>query len=272
MTLSKPDNFDADNQPLHTHQQETPDRPGVTQSVDLPENEFFGLLETSVPLEAPIVRYVVVQDGVQGTASEVAPAVIAPTVSAASLTAQSPSVASAVAEPERPTQQTSIERPHSNQQNLDRSNASLTNEVVVPLLDERLVIDRQRRKVGEVVIRKEIETQIVEVPIHREKLIVEQVSPEYQQIAVVELGPVEVNNHKDYNFANTGGDNRAMQSSMVSGEFNSPDEAIQFLTAIAGESRSGTQKIQIKVVLEDAALQATYQRWLAQHSTEPRLR
>jgi hypothetical protein len=268
MTLSKPDNFDADNQPLHTRQQETTDRAGVPQSVGLPENEL-GLLETSVPLEAPIVRYAVVQDVVQGTASQDTALEAVPAVSAASPTAQSLSVAPVAAE--RPIQQASIEQPDIKQQNFERSSPSLTNEVVIPLLDERLVIDRQRRKVGEVVIRKEIETQVVEVPIHREKLIVEQVSPEYQQIAVVELGPVEVDNHKNYSFANAD-DSYATQSSTVSGEFNSPDEAIQFLTAIAAESHSGTRKVQVKVVLEDAALQATYQRWLAQHSTEPRFR
>jgi stress response protein YsnF len=55
-------------------------------------------------------------------------------------------------------------------------------EEVIPLLEERLMVNLTRRKTGEVVVRKEIETHILQmqVPIRREKLIVEQVSPEYK--------------------------------------------------------------------------------------------
>ncbi|MCY7336319.1 MAG: DUF2382 domain-containing protein, partial [Chamaesiphon sp.] len=60
-------------------------------------------------------------------------------------------------------------------------------EEVFSLLEERLIVNLSRRKLGEIVIRKEIETQIlqVEVPVQREKLIVEQVSPEYQLLAQI---------------------------------------------------------------------------------------
>jgi Domain of unknown function (DUF2382) len=61
-------------------------------------------------------------------------------------------------------------------------------EEVIPLLAERVVVDRHKRKVGEVVVRKVIETEIIEVVVRREKLIVEQVSPNYQKLAVIDLG------------------------------------------------------------------------------------
>ena len=63
-------------------------------------------------------------------------------------------------------------------------------EEVFSLLEERLIVNLSRREIGEIVIRKEIETQIlqVEVPVQREKLIVEQVSPEYQLLAQIDLG------------------------------------------------------------------------------------
>jgi Domain of unknown function (DUF2382) len=61
-------------------------------------------------------------------------------------------------------------------------------EEVIPLLAERLVVDRHKRKVGEVVVRKVIKTEVVEVVVRREKLIVEQVSPSYEELAVIDLG------------------------------------------------------------------------------------
>ena len=65
---------------------------------------------------------------------------------------------------------------------------------IIRLLGERVVIDRNKRKVGEVVVRKEIgiRTIQVEIPVRYEKLIVEQVSPEYKQLAEIDLGQEEV--------------------------------------------------------------------------------
>lgn len=61
----------------------------------------------------------------------------------------------------------------------------------IRLLEERLVVDVHKRKIGEVVVRKEVETRIVRVPVRREILIVEQISPEFKQLAVVDLGQIE---------------------------------------------------------------------------------
>jgi hypothetical protein len=60
-------------------------------------------------------------------------------------------------------------------------------EETIPLLEERLIVNRERQKRGEVVVRKEIETEIVEVPVQREKLIVEEVGPTPKQLAEIDL-------------------------------------------------------------------------------------
>jgi stress response protein YsnF len=65
--------------------------------------------------------------------------------------------------------------------------SEVAQEEVIPLLEERLIVDQKKRKVGEVVVRKEIETEIIEVPVQREKLIVEQVGPEPKQLAEIDL-------------------------------------------------------------------------------------
>jgi stress response protein YsnF len=70
--------------------------------------------------------------------------------------------------------------------------AKTLEEVIVPLLAERVIVDRHKRKSGEVVIRKVIETEVIEVVVRREKLIVEQISPEYKELAVIDLGKTSV--------------------------------------------------------------------------------
>jgi len=135
----------------------------------------------------------------------------------------------------------------------------------VRLHEERLVVDRnQRRKVGEVIVRKEIETHMIEVPVRREKLIVEQVSPVYEQLAVVDIQSDQTDSHAiadQHRAAHT-----PDQPSVV-GEFTSAESASRFLDAIAHHPNAKPEKIQIKIVLQDATEQATYQQWLERYLT-----
>lgn len=273
MTLLRPDDFDAEKLPIHDLEQ------GVDGSAKLSESahhqpgsvEFSRPMESSDPQEAPkdsrrnriptkqsrfrriqnwigtllnseisMVRYITVPNpptSVQAT-DERSP-------ERPRLERRSPSSSQPVSQPITPA-----------------TLANKTYEVVIPLLDERVVVARLRRKVGEIVIRKEVETHMVEVPIRREKLIIEQVSPEYLQIAVVELGQAQVTEFDTQEAV------EVTPSPTVSGEFASANAAIHFLEAIGSESDSGLQKVQLRVVLEDAVLQKTYQRWLDQYSTD----
>jgi hypothetical protein len=65
--------------------------------------------------------------------------------------------------------------------------AEVAQEEVIQLREERLVVDRAKQKVGEVIVRKEIETEYIQVPVQREKLIVEQVGAEPKQLAEIDL-------------------------------------------------------------------------------------
>jgi len=136
-------------------------------------------------------------------------------------------------------------------------------EEAIRLLEERLVIDRSRHKIGEVIVRKAIETQIVEVPVRREKLIVEQVSPEHRQLAEIDLSQGDLTAVELANamYADS-------QQSVVRGEFTSPSAASQFLDAIAKTHRHGCEKIQIEIVLSDPKLKETYADWLTHYSTQ----
>jgi len=88
---------------------------------------------------------------------------------------------------------------HNTQEKPDNDSALLSDDTpkvvsqdVIRLLGERLVVDRSKHKVGEVIVRKEIETRIIQVPVRYEKLIVEQVSPEHKQLVEIDLGQAEV--------------------------------------------------------------------------------
>jgi len=59
-------------------------------------------------------------------------------------------------------------------------------EEIIRLLGERLLLTVASVKL-EVIVRKEIETRMIQVPVRRE-VIVEQVSPERKQLAEINLG------------------------------------------------------------------------------------
>ncbi len=135
----------------------------------------------------------------------------------------------------------------------------------IRLLKERLIVDRKKIKVGEVIVRKEIETQTVQVPVRREKLVIEQISPEHKQLATFAVGQsaidgVEIAGHSS----------SALQPT-VSGEFASAKAASQFLDAIANRPEPGYQRIRIEIVLDNADLQENYQQWLDHYSASNRI-
>jgi Domain of unknown function (DUF2382) len=145
-----------------------------------------------------------------------------------------------------------------NEESLD-TNDIQKNELIPPisLLEERLVVRLDRHKVGEVIIRKEIETQIIEVPIRREKLIVEQIAPEYKQIAIIDLGTnsaslVKINEEASSKYSEP----------IVKGEFESVRLASQFLEAIAQLPDVGSTSIKIEIKAEDSLMQKNYQELL----------
>lgn len=124
---------------------------------------------------------------------------------------------------------------------------------MIPLLEEQLVVNRGKQKVGEIVIRKEIETRVVEVPVRREKLIVEQVGKEPKQLAEIDLGKGTV----------TGVPDRVPTSSpimtTVKGEFVSPKAASDLLAAIALQEDHDCIKVRLELVLDNPKRQQMYQ-------------
>jgi len=138
-----------------------------------------------------------------------------------------------------------------NQEDLDT-----VDQEVIRLLEERLVINRSKRKVGEVIVRKEIETRMVQVPIQREKLIIEQVGDDPKVLAEIDLGEGQI----------TGIDLNEIKvessEPKVIAEFSSVQKASKILNAIASQPRHGCVKVRLEIVLENKELQETYQKWM----------
>lgn len=128
------------------------------------------------------------------------------------------------------------------------------------LLEERLVVDSVRQKVGEVIVRKVIETEMVQVPVRREKLIVEQVGPENKQLAEIDLSQGEISGIE---LAENASKELASWDSglTVSGSFSSPKIASLLLNAIALERNHGCQQVHISISVVDEEHRQKYQEW-----------
>jgi uncharacterized protein (TIGR02271 family) len=141
--------------------------------------------------------------------------------------------------------------------NSDLEQSDQTSEIVeedmIRLLEEKLVVNRSKQKVGEVVVRKEIETRVVEVPVRREKLIVEQVGEEPKQLAEIDLGKGKVTGVPD------SVETSPPTTTTVNGEFVSPKAASDLLAAIALQDNHGCVKVRVELVVDNPELQETYQ-------------
>ena len=140
--------------------------------------------------------------------------------------------------------------------NLDEA----TEEQIIRLLEERLVVKSSKRKVGEVIVRKEIETRMIQVPVRREKLIVEQISPEHKQLAEIDLGQEEISGI-DLSEVERLEVPHFGSGLMVSGEFSSPKTASLLLNAIALEQNHGCKQLRVIIAVEDESHQKKYQEW-----------
>lgn len=141
----------------------------------------------------------------------------------------------------------------------DEENLDIVDQEVIRLLEERLVINRSKRKVGEVIVRKEIETRMVQVPIQWEKLIVEQVGDDPKVLAEIDLSEGSI----------TGIDLTEIKSDRqeptVKAEFTSVQKASKILNSIASQPRHGCVKVRLELVLEDKQLEDTYQKWMTEN-------
>lgn len=141
---------------------------------------------------------------------------------------------------------------------------NVVQEETIRLLEERLAVGYQRQKVGEVIVRKEIETRMIQVPVRREKLIVEQVGDSPRRLAEIDLAQGEIEGLELLGSEVTSEPTITSGStvgSTVQGEVSSPRTAAWLLDAIAHHSNHGCKRIRIEIELDDPSRQETYQSW-----------
>jgi hypothetical protein len=149
--------------------------------------------------------------------------------------------------------------------------SEIEQEKIISLLEERLIIDHKKRKIGEVIVRKEIETRMIQVPVRREKLIIEQISPEHQQLVEIDLSQGEISGLELT--TNTEIAPISIDSGLtVSGEFSSPKIASLLLNAIALEHEQTSQRVQVRILVENESQKQKYQEWFDRCSQDKKVK
>ncbi len=145
-----------------------------------------------------------------------------------------------------------------------RTSARIAQEEKIQLLEERLVVNARKQKIGDVIMRKEIVTEMVQVPVRREKLIVEQVSPEHRKLVEIDLNQGDRSTIELIESLNASSN---LTSSQVGqpighgtngqGSLMSIQAASQLLAELA--NRPEYQGANVRIEFADPGLQADYQ-------------
>jgi hypothetical protein len=173
----------------------------------------------------------------------------------------------------------------------------------IQLLEERLVVHRKRHKIGEISVRKVVETDMISVPIRREKLVVERIG-EVDPLVEIGLGSTRVegsglgNNSEMAAGApelTTSGSLRTIRETVnflesvdqlsdhhckkvrvaislqqgsgleaTAHQFESPHTAIRVLSALEQVLLEQCNQVRLELLLKDEAMLHTYQTWFAQ--------
>lgn len=124
----------------------------------------------------------------------------------------------------------------------------------IQLVEERLVVNRKRVKVGEVVVRRVVETEIIEVPIQREKLIIERIGSGEPPVEV-SLGETRI---QGYDIGAQPAVAADTQDAIANGNFETIQDAIRFLSTAAERSDFNCEKVRVAIILNgDTGLKGT---------------
>jgi uncharacterized protein (TIGR02271 family) len=123
----------------------------------------------------------------------------------------------------------------------------------IPLLEEKIKINRRKQKTGEIVVRKEIETKTVQIPISREKLIIERIGKHPEQLAEVIIKEEKVNGF-EFGQIDTNENLHVTKS-----HFLTVTTAQKLLEALAHLSNTGDAKIRLEIVTNCSKEQIKHQ-------------
>lgn len=139
--------------------------------------------------------------------------------------------------------------PQSNpQSSTDSENIKLS------LLEEKLQVVRHKHKIGEVIVRKQVETRIAKIPLRREKLIIERIGKNPQQLTEVVISEEKINgfNYDELEPANS-------QLGTTKSKYVSIEQAQNILNEIEQISSTDKPKIRLEIINNNSDLQQQYQ-------------
>jgi hypothetical protein len=147
--------------------------------------------------------------------------------------------------------------------NQEPKKTGIKEEALISLLEEKLSVNRFKQKIGEIIVRKKIETRMVQVPVRWEKLIVEQVGSPSKQLAEINLGQGKITGIEFTKLLHAKDDGSV---DTVNAEFISPKAASDFLEAIATHQPHECSKVRIEIIVDDREKQITYQQMFDRYS------
>jgi hypothetical protein len=137
---------------------------------------------------------------------------------------------------------------------LDNDERDNSSEVIqISLLEEKLKVTRNKQKVGEIVVRKQVETKLIQIPIRREKLIIERVGKNPEHLSEVITNQEKVNGFEYNELENT---NRLH---VVKSAYLNVTTAQELLDAIAHLASANNAKVSIEIMTNDANIQQQHQ-------------
>ncbi len=137
--------------------------------------------------------------------------------------------------------------------NSDREQSTTSDVYQISLLEEKLQVARRKQKVGEVIVRKEVETRMVKVPIRREKLIVERIGKNPERLTEVVIAEEKVNGFKYEDF------NHTESLHITKSHFLDVQTAQQLLEAIAQLSSAANATVRLEIVTNSSEHQIKHQ-------------
>ena len=144
-------------------------------------------------------------------------------------------------------------KPESEIDSLQGDREKAVDDYQISLLEEKLVVKRQRQKVGQVVVRKEVETRMVHIPIRRETLIVEEVGLTTERVTEVDLGEEQINGVK---FNELGDSENIYQTQS---NFVPLQTAKELLAEIPNRSDLENVRVRVEIITDNAQSQTDYQ-------------
>ena len=123
----------------------------------------------------------------------------------------------------------------------------------ISLLEEKLQVSRHQKKVGEVVVRKQIETKLIEVPIRKEKLIVERIGNNPQKLTEVVINEGNINGFKYDELTDRD------RLHVVKSAYLNLETAQKLLDAISQLASAENARIRLEIVTDDANTQQQHQ-------------